>query len=132
MVQRPADRQLGQCEGEQVGASQQADPERGQPEILNQIRSDDRGDRAKQPGDEVPECERDEDPNPEPEARAGSRTARLPYSGVFVPRAAGGREERVNMVYRIPSLSPRRSFVRLSARRRARVASRLAIPIQTS
>ena len=34
--------------------------------------------------------------------------------------------------YRIPSFSPRRSFARLSASRRARVSSRLAMPIQIS
>ena len=72
MVQRAADRQLGQGESEQVGASQQADPERGQPEIPHQVRSDDRGDRAKQPRDEVPEGEGNEDANPEPDPRAGS------------------------------------------------------------
>ena len=56
----------------------------------------------------------------------------LPYSEVFVRGMAGGCEERTGTVYRIPSRSPRRRSARLSARRRPRVSSRLAIPTHTS
>lgn len=49
-----------------------------------------------------------------------------------LPGQPGGAGGAPAPGYRIPSFSPRRSSVRLSARRRARVSSRFAIPIHTS
>lgn len=48
------------------------------------------------------------------------------------PGRPGGGGSAPSSGYRIPSFSPRRSSARLSARRRARVSSRFAIPTQTS
>ena len=47
-------------------------------------------------------------------------------------RRSGRAESASASGYRIPSFSPRRSSVRLSASRRARVSSRFAMPTQTS